>query len=397
MEQLHALHMRYLDNREKRKKTLQEVRNDLMPYQGKIVLYGAGSAGIAFYNYLKDAGIDINCFSDGDTEKQGTYCEGKTIIAPEKITDIVGNDALVIVTINTDGTSYCKDFKEALLKNGHQGLHARLRDMGCVNLIDYTYFRQCYELFTGDLYNLPSCSDVLLMEKNWNKIEQVYRMLDDDISRDTFLKIVEFRMVDDSVDIPTFPEKDMYFEYQLFPKKENEIFVDCGACTGSSLKDFLRIHGNKFEKCISLEPDRKNYKGLCRYIENLDANIQSKIRIYNSGVYDLDGEINFFELNGPGTFASVMGKNPLRVSRIDTVLQGSRASYIKMNIEGSEVAALEGARKTIEQYQPRLAIMGYHKTSDLWNVPLKIKELNQNYKLFLRSYMHNIAFAYYAC
>ena len=111
----------------------------------------------------------------------------------------------------------------------------------------------------------------------------------------------------------------------------------------------------------------------------------------------LDGEINFFELNGPGTFASVMGKNPLRVSRIDTVLQGSRASYIKMNIEGSEVAALEGARKTIEQYQPRLAIMGYHKTSDLWNVPLKIKELNQNYKLFLRSYMHNIAFAYYAC
>lgn len=397
MERIQQLKEKYLSQKDNVKISLAEIKQELIPYRGKIVLYGAGSAGIAFYNYLKDAEIDIAYFSDGDCDKQGLYCEGKKIIAPENIIDLLGDDALVIVTINTDGISYCKDFKKALLENGHKGLHARLKEMGCNNLIDYTYFRRCYDLYVGDLYNLPSCSDVNLMEQNWRNIERVYHMLEDDISRETFLKIVEFRMIDDSVNIPTFPEKDMYFEYQLFPQIEDEVFVDCGACTGSSLKDFFRINGKSFEKCISLEPDRYNFQGLCDYVNQLDDDLRNKISVYNAGVSDIDGKMKFFELKGPGTFASVAGKDKLNVVKIDSVLNGERASYIKMNIEGVEVAALKGAENTIKNYHPRLAIMGYHKTSDLWKVPLLIKEFNPEYKLYLRSYMHNIAFAYYAC
>lgn len=50
-----------------------------------------------------------------------------------------------------------------------------------------------------------------------------------------------------------------------------------------------------------------------------------------------------------------------------------------MNIEGSEVSALRGAEYTIRNYYPRMAIMGYHKTSDLWKVPLLIKEYYGDY------------------
>lgn len=46
-----------------------------------------------------------------------------------------------------------------------------------------------------------------------------------------------------------------------------------------------------------------------------------------------------------------------------------RCDVIKMDIEGSELDALEGARKTIRTHQPNLLISAYHKFSDLWKIP----------------------------
>ena len=51
--------------------TIEELKQELLPYENRIVLYGAGSAGIAFYHYLNDAGIQVSCFADGDAEKNG--------------------------------------------------------------------------------------------------------------------------------------------------------------------------------------------------------------------------------------------------------------------------------------------------------------------------------------
>lgn len=396
MDKLDAIYNDYLTNAKTREISLATVKKELQAYSN-IVLYGAGSAGIAFYHYLNDSGINISAFSDGDKDKHGLQCEGKEILDPKTIISKFGPNTLVIVTINTDGSSYCKDFKQALLKNGHQGVHKQLHEYGCSHTIDYTYFRRCYHLFDGERYNLPACNDVYLMEKNWNKIKQVYEWLEDETSKETFLKIVEFRMVDDSVKIPTLPEKDMYFEYNLFDKRNDEIFLDCGACTGSSLKDFLRINGNSFKSCISIEPDKNNYDGLLKYISTLENEKQKKIKTVHAGVYAANGIESFYELFGPGTFLSEDGMSKIQTVTIDSILDGEKATYIKMNIEGSEVPALQGAKNTIMQYKPRLAIMGYHKTSDLWNVPFLIKEYCPDYQLFLRSYMHNIAFAYYGC
>lgn len=396
MDKLRKIYDMYIAKRKDMEISVDTIKKELGRYKDKIVLYGAGSAGIAFCNYLKDVGITVNYFSDGDKKKQGKTYLGLKILAPDEIKDIAGEDALVIVTINTDGKSYCKDFKEALLKNGHKGVHRTLKECGCKNVIDYTYFRRCYGLFEGEKYNLPSCNDIHLMENNWNKIEQVYKWLEDEVSRETFAKIVEFRMVDDSADIPTFSEKDMYFEYDFFEKRNDEILIDCGACSGSSLRDFLRINGCDFEKCISIEPDSKNYKGLIEYISTLDEIVKNKIEPVFGAVYSHNGTAGFYELSGPGTFAAEDGPNKIKTLTIDSLLKGEKATYIKMNIEGSEVYALDGAAETIKKYKPRMAIMGYHKTSDLWDVPYIIKKLRPDYSLHLRSYMHNIAFAYYA-
>ena len=376
--------------------TLESMKKEISQYIDKIVLYGAGSAGIAFLHYLNDAGIFPVYFSDGDCEKHGKMCEGITIIPPEKIIEKLGKEALVIVTINTDGKHYCRDFKATLLAGGHQGVHKKLHDLGCQNVIDYTYFRRCFCLFKGGKYNLPATSDVYLMEKHKTDIKKVYEMLEDEDSKKVFLGILKFRMLDDSVDIPVIPEKNMYFEYDLFSQKENEVLVDCGACGGSSLEIFLRQTGGKFSQYYGLEPDLYNYNRLEKFIKNLPKDTSDKMIYKNVAAYNTDSEANFFVLSGPGTFAADIGPDKVNTVKIDSLLDGKKATYIKMNIEGAEVLALEGAEHTIRTYKPRMAIMGYHKTSDLWEVPLLMKKYSTEYKINLRSYMKNVAFCYFA-
>lgn len=376
--------------------TIQDLKNNLKQYLDKIVLYGAGSAGIAFLHYLNDVEIYPRFFSDGDVEKHGKKCEGVEIIPPSEIVDKLGKDVLVIVTINTDGKSYCRDFKQALLKEGHQGVHKTLEELGCTNILDYVYFRKCFSMFRGGRYNLPACPDAYLMAEHEEEIKKVYELLADQTSKEIFCGIVQFRMLNGEVGIPTVSEEKQYFEYDLFPRRSDEVFLDCGACGGSSLKIFLNENHNQFERYYGIEPDTYNYDRLVRYISSLPLEVQSKICTINKAVFDNEGFTNFFVLNGPGTFASSTGETPIRTKTIDNILTGNKVTYIKMNIEGSEVPALRGAEKTIRLQRPRMAIMGYHKTSDLWEVPLLMKKYNPGYKIWLKSYMRNIAFCYFA-
>lgn len=62
--------------------------------------------------------------------------------------------------------------------------------------------------------------------------------------------------------------------------------------------------------------------------------------------------------------------------------QLNRVNLIKMDIEGAEMEALEGASRILREYKPHLAISAYHKPEDLWEIPHKIKEKNGKYKLF---------------
>ena len=65
-----------------------------------------------------------------------------------------------------------------------------------------------------------------------------------------------------------------------------------------------------------------------------------------------------------------------------------KPDYIKMDIEGAEKEALQGARETIKDFTPNLAISIYHKPEDLWEIPILINEINPNYDFFIRCHNH---------
>mgnify|MGYP002508049681 CR=1 FL=1 len=138
-----------------------------------------------------------------------------------------------------------------------------------------------------------------------------------------------------------------------------------------------------------------NYKKLTEYTATLPEEIQHKAVLLNKAVYDTQRKLNLYSLNGPGSFVADIGRMETEAVKLDDVLGADGATYIKMNIEGSELPALKGAEQTIRGFHPRLAIAGYHKTWDLWEIPELIHSMNPSYHIYLRSYMNHISFVFY--
>lgn len=395
MNRINNIFAEFKKNKEQIEITVEAMKEEISSFIDKILIYGAGSSGIAFLYDLRKIGIEPLYFVDADPSKIGMECEGLTIIPPNEIVKKVGEDALVIVCINTDGKRYCKSFAEALRIGGHHAVYDKLRSFGCKNIVDYTYFRRCHALFTEEKYNAPSCSDVYLMEEHEKDIAAVYDMMADDLSREVFEKIVRFRLLDDSIEVPTMSQEKQYFEYGFYEKRQDEVFVDCGAFNGISLKTFLKENDNVFDGYYGMEPDAANYEKLEEYIETMPEDIRKKLYITPKAAWKDNKGLQLYALHGPGSFAADIGKERVDTVTIDEMLNGKRASYIKMNIEGSEKEALAGAEQTIRKYKPKLAIAGYHRTDDFWKIPLMMKEYREDYKIYLRSYMNHISFVYY--
>ena len=66
------------------------------------------------------------------------------------------------------------------------------------------------------------------------------------------------------------------------------------------------------------------------------------------------------------------------------LLGGRKVTFLKMDIEGSELAALRGAERIIREQRPKLAICVYHKPEDMWEIPSFILSCHPDYKLYLR-------------
>ena len=74
----------------------------------------------------------------------------------------------------------------------------------------------------------------------------------------------------------------------------------------------------------------------------------------------------------------------MEVDSVDNLCFDFAPTVIKFDVEGAEKEALLGCEKTIKAYKPRLMVSAYHKSEDLFVLPLLIKELCPEYKIYLR-------------
>ena len=74
---------------------------------------------------------------------------------------------------------------------------------------------------------------------------------------------------------------------------------------------------------------------------------------------------------------------PISFDSVDNAIT-EPVSFIKMDIEGAEKKALDGAKETIKKYKPKLYVCAYHRNEDFFALPEKILSLNPDYNIFLR-------------
>lgn len=236
-------------------------------------------------------------------------------------------------------------------------------------------FPDIYEMETTESVTEKECRDYR------EGLEKVYTALSDQWSRDSMKAYLEEKITKDYRRIIPYVVTPQYF-FQDAPWKlyQDEVLFDCGAYDGDSIRDFMAAVGN-WQKIIACEPDPGNYQ---RLLKNIRKNGWKSIQAIQTGISARKAETRFSMTSDMCARISGEGDILIPVDSIDHILDGERASIIKMDIEGSEMEALEGAVNTIRQYRPLLMISAYHKKDDLIRIFEFMERNTQRYRYFFR-------------
>ena len=212
--------------------------------------------------------------------------------------------------------------------------------------------------------------------ENEEKFERAYSLLADEESKRVYKDILNFK-VSGKIKylLSSFCDKSKVYS-DILNLNENEEIIDLGAYDGDTIKEFTAATGGKYKHITALEPDKKSYKKL---LKNTDG--MKNISTLNMGVWSKRDTLIFDAEAGRNSKLSAEGVS-VEVTDIDSL--NIAPTFIKADIEGSEMKALEGAEKTIKKYLPKLYICAYHRNEDLFALPLKIKELSEKYKIYFR-------------
>ena len=166
-----------------------------------------------------------------------------------------------------------------------------------------------------------------------------------------------------------------------------------GAFNGDTIQNFLYVVNN-FDAIYSFEMDESNYKELLDYVNTLDDNKKSKIYCFHAGVWNEKSILAYGneEKSSKEAFSILKSGNrhEVVVDRLDNILKNKKVTFIKMDIEGSELKALMGAEEIIKMQKPKLAICIYHKLEDFWEIATYLKSIVPDYQFEVRH--HHWAF-----
>lgn len=183
----------------------------------------------------------------------------------------------------------------------------------------------------------------------------------------------------DTLLLPIVQPTQYFFDDPCWELSEHEVLVDGGAYDGDSIADFCKRVNACYDKIYALEPDKSNAEKLKNRIEK---NNWSNIEVIEKGLSKNPGVLQFDAKGNMMSTISESGTTALEVDSIDNILDGKKATIIKMDIEGSEMNALYGAENTIKRWKPMLFISAYHKKHDLIDIYDYVNSISDAYEWF---------------
>jgi FkbM family methyltransferase len=352
--------------------TSQEAAGSLLEIlrSRPVVLFGAGVLGQRISRALRMARIEPQAFADNNPGLHGKQVDGVAVMAPVEAARRFGSAGVFII---------------AVWRPAHSGglcdIDGQLRALGCELIIPFVPVLWLFpqQLLPHYLWDAPS-----RMDGERHAIETALALFDDDSSRREFLAQIEFRRTGDFRVLPPIEKHPQYFPDFIKPHSD-ECFVDCGAYDGDSIASFLKWSRGQFRKVIAFEADPVCFEKLREFASGLKG-IAGQIECHAAAVASGPGTVRFNATGQAGASISDEGGIEVKSVALDEALQAEQPTFIKMDIEGAEAEALRGAQSTIRRCQPILAVCVYHNQSDLWRLPLLMRELLPEARLFLRSY-----------
>lgn len=234
----------------------------------------------------------------------------------------------------------------------------------------------------GWRYWLSSANKIL---SNLNKLSKAIHYLSDELSKRCFLDIVEFRLGLNTAYGSFQHEDKQYFNTLTLSalKGKSICFVEGGAYTGDTYQDLCKLT-DVYESYL-FEPDAENYINL---VSNINREV-SLVHCLPIGLWDSYGILSFHSGSGEGASISVEGTAHIAVADLDSLIGGRNVDFIKLDIEGSEMRALYGAKSLIKHSRPVLAVSLYHRPEDLWELPLLLSSLCDDYMFYIRQHYAN--------
>lgn len=214
--------------------------------------------------------------------------------------------------------------------------------------------------------------------ENKDKIDDVKKLLKNSSLYDNLIYAVETA---DFTDLWKFKSSHQQYNHPLIKAEKGDIIVDGGSYDFKSSYIFLaRTKFKSFCHCFETNIWNMDFD----YIER--KKIGDYIQINNKALWDKKETLKFTNKK----YASTIDNNG-DVSCVSEVLDeyfssSEPPSLIKLDIEGAEINALNGAKDLIREYKPKLQIAIYHKPNHFFEIPLLIKELNNNYSEFYVGY-----------
>ena len=214
----------------------------------------------------------------------------------------------------------------------------------------------------------------------------LYNRLADSKSKNVLFHILKARLTLNPAEYQKVadPIEQQYLDPELI-SLQDEVFCDIGAYTGDSAEILMNKYGSQIRKLYLYEPNHKNCiaakKAMCRYRNRL----QTDIVIRPCGVSNVNRKSYITQadscskVNNSGT-----GKEITLVTLDKDITE--KVTFIKMDIEGSELDALKGSQQHILQDHPVLAICIYHKVQDIRTIIQWIQSQVPEYHLYIRHY-----------
>lgn len=218
-------------------------------------------------------------------------------------------------------------------------------------------------------------------EKNRNDIEGLFDILADEQSVET---IKTFYKVANTGDISFWDNvngksKDKLLDPELLKFTDEEHMVEVGAFIGDTTDRFLELCSGKYKSIVGLEPDPDNFSVLENKFKRLN-----NAKAMQMAASDKSGKARFTSNMSESGYLINTGDIEVDVTKLDDLEDAWNATFIKISTNGLDLSALKGAGEIIKNNSPKLSY--YCWDSQLWTIPMYLKSLNSNYKIYVRHY-----------